>query len=652
MKIKRIEYENFRNFKDHGIIECAIDGKITIVYGKNGDGKTTLHQLFQWVFYGHVHFNKTTTDRLYNLQYESECSYGETFQVMGRIDFIHAGSQYSATRTITYRKDILDSSKIAEDFSIIKLTDDYDWKKIDNPNDLIELMLPSGLSDYFFFDGESMIADLRLKGKDSASKLKKALYSVFDLDIVQSAIDHIGRTDLKTTVLGKLFLSQGTISSDSEISSLKYEIETAQTKLEAISQQLDANNARIEFLKAQIQRISEQIGSTKSKSQYESERRLLKTQRDQFLRNATDMEARFGDEVMDMIPQLLISKAVEEAGEKINLKVSHSKLPAGISKKLIAYLLSEKTDTCVCGNPICDNERAHIRSYLDLLPPKSYANLYSEFIATARSWGREYEPGRLNICIQSVFDNNTQASGCDNQIQELDEAEKKSPDVEELIIARQKAEDEIGRLQKENETHGMNRDKYKFYLKKKMGEYEKLTQTTAAGKKVQEKIRIMEDVLQHFQEKKESTSIAYSKKLREYIQTLLDEMLTTKDRKVHVSQEFAVQVTDNYGDESKSEGQFAVSSFAYIGGILRLLQSEQALATKEYPLVLDGPFSKLDEDQRHNVVDVIPRFAPQVIIFSKDDLQEVIDPAMVGRIWTIKSNAAKNVAHVEEGFMW
>ena len=114
MKIKNIEYENFRNFKDHGIIKCSTDGKVTIIYGKNGDGKTTLHQLFQWIIYGQVRFNKTTTNHLYNLAYESELSYGQVFSVMGRMDFEHAGSEYSLTRTYTYKKGIDDSEKIGE----------------------------------------------------------------------------------------------------------------------------------------------------------------------------------------------------------------------------------------------------------------------------------------------------------------------------------------------------------------------------------------------------------------------------------------------------------------------------------------------------------------------------------------------------------
>ena len=50
MRITNIEFENFRNFRDHGEIKCSTDGKVTIIYGKNGDGKTTLHQLFQGCF--------------------------------------------------------------------------------------------------------------------------------------------------------------------------------------------------------------------------------------------------------------------------------------------------------------------------------------------------------------------------------------------------------------------------------------------------------------------------------------------------------------------------------------------------------------------------------------------------------------------------
>ncbi|USF28186.1 hypothetical protein N510_003145 [Firmicutes bacterium ASF500] len=651
MKISKIEFENFRNFRDHGEFRCSTDGKVTIIYGKNGDGKTTLQQLFQWIFYGQVHFNKTTTDRLYNLQYESECTYGTTFQVMGCIDFEHDGGQYSLQRSHTYKKGLSESEKIDEDFSLLKMDHDYNWRRLSNPKETIEKLLPAGLSEYFFFDGESMIADLRVKGKDSAGKLRKALYSMFDLDVFEAAVAHIGRTDLKTTALGKLYLSKGTISSGSQIAVEKTNIEGAQTRLERFEQDLQKVNDEKAKAQELVLQTSEQIGSLHSKGDYERQRKHLKRQRDTFLKNAEDAQAHYGDAVLDMFPRLLISKAVEDAKEKIHLQIEQSRLPDGVSKKLIRYLLSKDTEVCVCGAPLCDQSRAHIRAYLDMLPPRSYASLYQEFSKTAVRWGRGYNKAYIESFIQSVLENQELAVECDNQIRELDEDERKSPDIEDLIVARQQAEQRIIELDEEIGKIGIEQKKLEIYLNAHMKKFDELTKGKEAGDRARIKINIMEQVASYFRKKLNDESASYSRKLEENIQSLIDSMLTSR-RKVAVSPEFSVRVVDSFNDESKSEGQFAVVSFAYIGGILKMLKSEERLSSKEYPLVLDGPFSKLDPDQRKNVIQMIPQFAPQVILFSKDDLQGDFSPEDIGKVWTIVSNDEKNVAQVKEGYLW
>lgn len=651
MKISKIEIENFRNFKEHGEIRCSTDGKVTIIYGKNGDGKTTLHQLFQWVFYGQVHFNKTTSDRLYNLGFESEQSFGSTFDVMGRIDFEHEDHLYSLTRTYTYKKGLDDSEKIAEDLSLNQMDDDNNWKRLDNPKDTIEKLLPSGLSDYFFFDGESMIADLRVKGKDAAGKLKKALYSMFDLDVIESALNHIGRTDLKTTVLGKLYISKAGVSTGGTIAAVKTNIENAQTKIDSFKDKIESSKKEKEAKQQLINKVSEQIGNTKSRTEYERQRKLLKNQRDTFLKNALLDEAAFGDAVMDMFPHLIISKAVEDARKKIKLKINNNKLPTGISKALISYLLKESTSECICGNPLCEKELEHIKAYLEMLPPKSPTMLYNDFVKTAKSWGKGYDKEKIEEFIKLVLDNNENAAQCDIQIKELDEAEKKSPDIEDLIIARQQAENDVRRLDEDLSLMETEKRKFEIYLKKQMETLDELTSKIEAVQIISHKIEIMEEVRSYFANKLDEESISYSARLEENIQNLIDLMLTSK-RNVSVSKEFSVVVADSYNNESKSEGQFAVVSFAYIGGILKMLKSEEHLSSKEYPLVLDGPFSKLDADQRQNVVNAIPSFAPQVILFSKDDLENVFDKNAVGRIWTIESNEEKNVATVQEGHLW
>ena len=83
-----------------------------------------------------------------------------------------------------------------------------------------------------------------------------------------------------------------------------------------------------------------------------------------------------------------------------------------------------------------------------MLPPKSYTNLYNEFIQTAKLWGKGYDKGIIDAKILAVSDNNAEAAACDRAIRELDEEEKKSTDIEDLIVQRQEAEQEIAAIDK------------------------------------------------------------------------------------------------------------------------------------------------------------------------------------------------------------
>jgi hypothetical protein len=66
--------------------------------------------------------------------------------------------------------------------------------------------------------------------------------------------------------------------------------------------------------------------------------------------------------------------------------------------------------------------------------------------------------------------------------------------------------------------------------------------------------------------------------------------------------------------------------------------------------VLDGPFSKLDAQHRQNVVDTIPTYAPQVILFSKDDINDCFGESGPDHVWTIYSNEDRHISKVEPGY--
>lgn len=649
MKISKIEYKNFRNFRDQGAITCSTDGRITVIYGKNGVGKTTMHQLIHWVFYGKVHFNKTASDKLYNLAYENELPVNTHFDVMGRVEFEHLGEKYSLTRTNTYRKGLKETTLSKESVTLYKQGEDFDWGKIDDPERAIEKILPSGLSEYFFFDGESMIADLSVKGQDSAAKLRKALYSMFELDVLEAAIKHIGNINLKTTVIGKLFINKANDVDDEAVGAVLRNIEQAQSMISKYEEKIKASEETIRTNNEKINIISETIGAQKSKQDYEIERKKEEENLALYIKTIKKAKSGFGEKIMSVYPQLLISRIVKDTADSVHEYASKIEFPMGLNKELIGYL-TERTK-CICGNPIHEKEKELLNSYLDMMYPNSYDNVYSGYYHMAQRWSADFKSDYLDGYISEVLDYTRKAEEAEHRVKDLDKAQKNSPDVGDLVIERQKLERKVKTETEALDGYKQKLKDYKRYLKKQNKDFKELTEATGKNTQIDKKIEIMEKVREELEMSLSDNSRQYSRMLESNIQGLLDLMLTSK-RRVKVSDSFQVTVFDNLDDESKSEGQFAVVTFAYIGGILNMLKSQDSLKNKEYPLVLDGPFSKLDYEQRQNVIDNITDFAPQVILFSKDDIRDCLPDDAIGATWTIFSNEDSNIAHVEEGFAW
>ena len=649
MKIKKVQYENFRNFKAAGAIECSTDGRVTIIYGVNGAGKTTFHQLFQWIIYGRVRFNKTASDKMYNLELERDAEVGAKFSVKGVIDFEHAGEEYSIRREWVYQKSVFETKRLSTSFTISKKDTDNNWIRLSNPEEVVEQLLPSGLADYFFFDGESMITDLKAKGKDSANSLRDAMYLMLDLSVYDKAAEYIGSTELKTTVLGTLFLSKTGMSSSAELITLGQKMESAQNRRDSLQENLDKLDAETKKLQERIQEISEQIGSAKSQREYEARRNECKRNRDAFLEAAKREYAYFGEELISVFPKLMISKVIEKASRKIKEQASRRKLIHGVNKELIDALLQE--EVCICGNPLTEKEKATLRKLYNYLPPLGNDSLYQNFTDLAARWGKEYNREKLEGFIKRANQDLENARTEDANIRKIDAAMKSDKQYEELVLERKRAEQAIEDFSIKKTGFVEELTKAKMLVNKCKKDIDRLSSTVSENKIIERKIEIMEQVKEYFVSILDEKSVAYSQKLQESIQELLNKMLEAK-RTVSVSKDFSLRVADSFDDESKSEGQFATVSFAYIGGIFKLLREEEILSNKEYPLVLDAPFSKLGDMPRQSVIETIPEYAPQIILLSKDNLQDCFGDERIGKVYTIVSNAEQNVARIEEGFLW
>lgn len=653
MKISKLEFENFRNFRDHCRIDFPTDGSVTVIYGSNGVGKTTLHQLFQWIFYGEVHFNKTASQEMYNLDFEESARVRDVFSVWGIIDFEHpdkdgAIEYYSLRREWIYMK-YMDESKLIEKKVRLSKKIDDDWKTVSGePSKVIEQILPSGLSQYFFFDGESMIADLNLKGKDAAKSLRKALYSIFDLDIYEQAIVHLGtQSSGSSTVLGKLYQERIENSTSKDVIIETGNYRQALKRVEDLTAKVQIDKEILERLRKEILELSEKIGGNPSQEVLEKRRKKAKDTI-KTLEEAIEREMMsFGASIMENYPYLLISRVVEEAQFRIGLKIEDQKLLPGLQKELVLALLKE--NICLCGNQITEKERAELEKLKKLFPPLSYKYIYDQFKRSAMRWSAQYDSEILVKHIEAIFRYRDQISELHTLIHDIDEEQKKGQNVDELIAQRAKAEASQRKWQETLEKDTGDLKVQEQIQRSKKKKLDAMLEANATNKNIEMQISVMESVREYFKTALQSSAERYSKSLCFAIQDLLRKMLSGT-RWVTMTPQFELSVQDNHGNEAKSEGQFAIVSFAYIGGVFKLLEDIPELKGKEFPLILDGPFSKLDARHRQNVINTIPDYAPQVILFSKDDINACFGEDGINHVWTIYSNDERNVSHVKKGY--
>lgn len=662
MKIISLEYYNFRNFAEQGKIEFATDGSMTVIYGTNGDGKTTLHQLFQWILYGRVNFNRTTSaDKLYNLakgeRLTKECS----FRVWGQIEFEHLGEEYLVRREWEYYKgkngDISHKTS-GDEFFVQKLSGKGAGKNLDRPNAVIEEVLPSGLAPYFFFDGETMIADLKIRGTDSAKTLKKALYSIFELEVYEKALTDIGTKGKTQSAIGQLDSrrkdAQAKATTEAKQRAYIKDIKILTEKLELIDNENTEYNNRLEEYENRIKTISEQIGTNKSKKQLENNRKLLNGNITRDNDNIKKLMVRFGSEISSNYAYLLIAGVVQDAGKRLYMQVQdeEKKIIPGLTKELLINLINNmEHQKCICGHEIGKEELSVLEEWKGFFPPASYKSTYDKFSRNAIKFSGSYDENKLFTYFKDILEIKQHIRETEEQISNIDKELGEAGNIDDLLDERKTLEEEIKKIKKEISHNDAIKGDFEHQKRIRERTVQNIGTASTEVQRYELLIEQLEAAYAAIKGLLISETSEYSKMLRLEIQNLIDIMLTSK-REVFLNEDFQLQVKDSYGDESKSEGQFAVISFAYIGGILKVLKSHEKLSGKEYPLILDGPFSKLDEEQKKNVVTVIPQYAPQVIIFSKDPLEEFVDEDAIGKTWTIQSNDEKNYAIVKEGLLW
>ena len=168
MIIKKLVLHNFGVYASTNVFEFKGNKPIVLIGGMNGRGKTTFLEAVLLALYGSNSFAYNESN------YKSYGQYLKSFVNVSDktletyIDLEFSMDNKDNEKYCIHREWIGDKKRTTEKIQVYK-DDSYNQFLTDNWSMFIENILPSGLSNFFFFDGEK-IAELAVEKTSNQMK--------------------------------------------------------------------------------------------------------------------------------------------------------------------------------------------------------------------------------------------------------------------------------------------------------------------------------------------------------------------------------------------------------------------------------------------------------------------------------------------------
>ena len=658
MKIKKMIIENFRCYLGRQEIDFNTDGRVTLIYGLSGAGKTSFLQFINWVFYNKRNFvnklnsGETVQDKpIFNEHITDNLEVGEKVKVEGIIDFVHDGIDYSIARTIYYSKGVL-SLKLESESLNLTYYNDGSWVSYngDIPSKINE-MIPISLSKYFFFHGEKM--DI-LNNKDQ--ELKSAIFNIFGLAKFENAINHLGSKTQSTTVLYKYYtdMSKSLKSlGNSNPNDILNQIRSINTLLEECVKAEAQCEKSLSFYTKRINDHIEKIGVQTNSDDFKQSINTCKSYIENLELYIQNNKYYVGQLFYKTIPFKLLSKQTDKCiriltEEAENFELQTRTVFKNLRKDLLMEIL-EKGE-CICGDMLSENNRKYIQATIDSMPPDNYTYQLKQFREKSKYFidkaNTEFisfdkymsyiskSQGEINDKYAEIENLNNKLKKIDSTkdyAYKIEEDRKRSNDIStNLKITKAKIakfRSEISKLEKDYKS-ALDAQEIKDEFKNKIEFLEKCSSL----------------LQQTFNSKVKKTTENLEKSILE-VYKKLSTRVENYDKIKFLNDDFSLRRVNRTG------GQEVIDVYSYIIGMINALHHSDIDEDKDFPIIIDAPFSHTDSIQATHVFETLPRIAPQVIILTLelDKFKNCIDNTIVGNYYKIKSNDTQTITTIERG---
>lgn len=660
MRLLSLEVENFRQFRGRQTITFATDHKqnVTLVYGPNGGGKTTLLNAFTWVLYGAFTEDLERPEELIHSDSWALAAEGTRLRVRGVLRFDHGGSTYEVERRLDAVKETPEQNVNHRRGELrVLVTDDRgSTNEPRNPGDLIDRILPEKLSKFFFFNGERIE---NLTRHSAYEELADATKTLLGLEVISRAIAHL-------PAAAKGFREQLGRLSTSEGQALERQVAEHEKRIGQLADELVNENSNLNALNDRREAVGRELADNSASKVLQEKRRAAEKSRvdaegrqDSARRGMRELISRDG-----FLP--FTASLATRVRERFADLEERGELPAPIKEPFIRELLDR--GTCICGSPLHDGSptRTELAGYLKTAGSPELESLWTRLDGAARRLPDEcvgFQAGLTRLLKEQ-----------DDAVRVRQEAIERESEVakqlkgDDLHLDVQALEDKhaslLGDISACNQRVGRlqsDRRREQAHLEETQKAFVKASKDDERSVELKECLRTAQEGLEALRAIQGVLTEGVRQQLNQRIQATYD-TISARPRTPELSSEFELRLWETGPDgrrrrASNSTSENTILALSFVGGLVSLARDleedrvdDEALRRLTegsggiYPVVVDAAFGSLDETYKVEVARALPQLASQLVIFvSKSQAQDTVEELAerVGGQWVIVSHVAK-----------
>lgn len=309
MKINSLELNNFGSYEGINTFnfKTTEDKNIILIGGKNGAGKTTLFTAIRLSIYGFRAFGYQNINSYYNktiLKLINNCAkLSEPATTYIKLDIdINNGQDFD--NYVIEREWILSQNNLTEYLKIFKNKILLDEEELADFEKYVMQIIPPGVFDLYFFDGEK-IADFFLE-EGSKTRLKNAFltlcgYDIFD--IMDKNFRRILSSSTQDNEVVRKFLE------------LKEQVEQENIKIDKIKNEILVNYQNIDKIDSDIKHLDNIYKKQGGVSKKEWDKKFQSIKDEEHFRE--EQNAQLKKVANDVIPFLILKNELKELDKAI-----------------------------------------------------------------------------------------------------------------------------------------------------------------------------------------------------------------------------------------------------------------------------------------------------------------------------------------------